>query len=251
MYCLIPVVPFLTSGCGREINGADHASRSAVTLYETALGGDYAGAARLIGRGEKPGGRFTPQAATPLHAAVRGGHEKIVALLLSSGAPVDARDRIGMTPLYYAAVHGREMIARVLIDAGASINAATKDGTLPLHAAAAGGYISIVKLLLANGALADASNILGDTPLISAIDHGHVATAALLIDHGADIMVKDKKYGWTPLHYAAASGSRESVLLLIDRGAVVTAEDEEGRTASDIAEATGDTGIFDILSAYR
>ena len=57
--------------------------------------------------------------ATPLHLACRSGRNEIVALLLESGAEVDARTESGRTPLHVAASKNSLDVARLLIKHGA------------------------------------------------------------------------------------------------------------------------------------
>ena len=59
-----------------------------------------------------------------------------MALLLTSSAAVDARDRTGETALHKAATEGSEECVRHLVRAGADVNAASSAGATPLHLAA-------------------------------------------------------------------------------------------------------------------
>ena len=63
---------------------------------------------------------------TPLHCASRSGFTstvECVALLLSRGAAVNARDRSGSTPLYYATHNTRRRLYPLLLRAGAALPA--------------------------------------------------------------------------------------------------------------------------------
>ncbi|PNH05403.1 Ankyrin repeat domain-containing protein [Tetrabaena socialis] len=60
--------------------------------------------------------------ATSLQAASRAGHAEVAALLLASGALVDAQDTDGVTPLQVAITEGHAKVAQVLLQAGAAIN---------------------------------------------------------------------------------------------------------------------------------
>ena len=90
---------------------------------------------------------------TPLHCASRSGFTstvECVALLLSRGAAVNARDRSGSTPLYYATHNTRRRLYPLLLRAGAAFPApGTQQWEMiqryPFliylkHVAAAGGY---------------------------------------------------------------------------------------------------------------
>ncbi len=90
---------------------------------------------------------------TPLHCACRSGFTstvECVALLLSRGAAVNARDRSGSTPLYYATQNLRRRLYPLLLRAGAALPAPGTDHLRRIQhypefiylkkVAAAGGY---------------------------------------------------------------------------------------------------------------
>jgi len=60
---------------------------------------------------------------TPLHLACSMGHLQIVALLLSSGADVCARNHLGLSPLARAAWKDELAIAQLLLSSGADVHA--------------------------------------------------------------------------------------------------------------------------------
>jgi ankyrin repeat protein len=68
------------------------------------------------------------QRVAPLHSAVAGGDEGIVADLLARGADVEARQEFGFTPLHNAAAEGNETIIRLLLDRGADRSARSETG---------------------------------------------------------------------------------------------------------------------------
>ena len=68
------------------------------------------------------------QRVAPLHSAVAGGDEGIVADLLARGADVEARQELGFTPLHNAAAEGNETIIRLLLDRGADRSARSDSG---------------------------------------------------------------------------------------------------------------------------
>jgi len=68
------------------------------------------------------------QRVAPLHSAVAGGDEGIVADLLAHGADVEARQELGFTPLHNAATEGNETIIRLLLDRGADRSARSDSG---------------------------------------------------------------------------------------------------------------------------
>lgn len=69
----------------------------------------------------------------------------------------------------------------------------------------------------------------------------------LLIDHGAEVGLVDK-LGRTPLHRSARLGYGAATKLLVDRGTVVKMEDNDRRTACDLAE--GSDRVIKALTVY-
>lgn len=71
---------------------------------------------------------FGSDAETPLIAAANGGHDTIVALLLSRGAEVNARTASGWTALMRACNAGEIGCAKLLLDAGADPGVRNDEG---------------------------------------------------------------------------------------------------------------------------
>ena len=90
-------------------------------------------------------------AATPLMWCT--GDAVKVRLLLSKGARVNVRSKLGRTPLLVAAAYdGATEAARLLIEKGADVNARDESGMSVLEQAASSNHIELVRLLLAKGA---------------------------------------------------------------------------------------------------
>ena len=83
----------------------------------------------------------------PLHAAVAGGNAEIIALLLSSGADVNARQHAGYSALHAAAVSGDAEIVRMLLAHQADPLAGTEKGETPISMARDKGHLHVVQLL--------------------------------------------------------------------------------------------------------
>lgn len=97
--------------------------------------------------------------------AVVAYHMDALALLLKSGADVNAAGTDRQTPLHKAAFCGLTDAAKVLLKYGADVNARDVRGDTPLHIAAERGNPAVAELLLARGANVNATNSLGNTPL--------------------------------------------------------------------------------------
>lgn len=105
---------------------------------------------------------------SPLHEAVRAGHQGVVDALLDAGGDPNARDIQERTPLHDATERGYARIAEALLKAGASPNLPYPDGRVPLHQAITDGSLSMVVALLEAGANPNYRFPNGDFPLSKA-----------------------------------------------------------------------------------
>lgn len=80
---------------------------------------------------------------TPLHVAAKWGKIKMVNLLMSKGANIDAKTRDGLTPLHCAARSGHHEVVDILIEKGAPIGSKTKVETVPERTCALQGKRSL------------------------------------------------------------------------------------------------------------
>ena len=170
-------------------------------------------AALLIGSGADVNARVR-DGSTPLHWAATSGHPDVCKMLIDKSADVNARDTDGWTPLHMAASQGRTDTVRLLTDNGADVNSADASGSASLHYAAMRGRTAIVESLLGSGARADVVNKHGRTPLFLAAMHGHTSVAKLLLAKGARVNIRDKIDKWTPLSEAQHGHHRDMVKLL-------------------------------------
>ena len=117
-----------------------------------------------------------------------------MAVLLASGAEVNARGLGGRTPLHVAAaaLFDNTVTATALMDAGADIDARDDSGATPLYWASGwSGHPSMVRLLIAAGADVNAPADNGETPLHRAVREQNPAVSALLLELGADPTLAD------------------------------------------------------------
>ena len=88
---------------------------------------------------------------SPLHRAVLYEDIKMVDLLISRGANLEARDP-HRTPLFLATHYGHVKIVKLLIKHGADPNALDlHTGETPLDRAKLGSYNDLIKILIENG----------------------------------------------------------------------------------------------------
>jgi ankyrin repeat protein len=167
---------------GADLNKKDY--RYITPLYVAAKCGVTAIARQLIARGANINDLCTEEDATPLHVAALEGHHKVVDLLLSAGAMIEATTRRGETPLFWA----------------------VKGGKAP----------AIVKWLIAAKANTQLIDYLGNTLLIQAAraNNPHIFAILLKTDLGRNVN-RANKTGITPLHIAADKGNKLIVQQLL------------------------------------
>ncbi|KAI0444156.1 ankyrin repeat-containing domain protein [Xylaria telfairii] len=135
---------------------------------------------------------FYIDSSTPLQKAVESGNMSLVALLINSGADVDAPAAPvwGASALQLAAILGHLTIARLLLEHGANVNAppAKWKGRSALEGASEHGNLDMVQLLLENGVTLDGSMRIHYIRAVAYARHqGNLALGRLLRSFG----------GWT------------------------------------------------------
>ena len=175
---------------------------------------------------------------TALHSSCANGHESIVRLLLTRGASLDMKCRIGWTPLMFAAYYSHLSIVILLAQNKANINSSNLMGATPLICACRCGNLNVCSVLLDNGARTEQDsenfNQYATTPLITAAQHGHHQVVKLLIEHEADINFQHPVTGWTALMIASLNGHLDIVRMLV----------ESGRADVNLVNAADQTALF-------
>ncbi|XP_036344915.1 protein TANC2-like, partial [Rhagoletis pomonella] len=155
----------------------------------------------------------------PLTAAARNGCSDAVAILLSKGARIDARNKQDYTALWLAVKEGHWAVVEKLIQNGADIDEpVTTARKTPLMIAAEEGHIELLELLIDRGASLEAQDEEGFTALSWACLRGRQPAAKCLIERGCNRNHADNN-GRTPLDLAAYQGSAALVLYLLEQGA--------------------------------
>ncbi|CAG2202996.1 unnamed protein product [Mytilus edulis] len=151
-----------------------------------------------------------------LTAACKGGHEKLVQLLIEKGCNMNQVGGWGRTPLTAACAGGHEKTVQLLIEKGCNMNQVDGLRQTPLTAACEGGHEKIVQLFIEKGCNMNQVDGWGRTPLTAACREGHEKTVQLLIEKGCNMNQVDG-LRQTPLN-AACEGHKERVQLLIEKG---------------------------------
>jgi ankyrin repeat protein len=164
---------------------------------------------------------------SPLSAASRNGHEEIVRLLIQSGAsPNSSIYDMFHDPLVLASRRGHEKIVEMLLDAGA------QRSTFALVEASFQGSENIVQMLLQAGAnvntLSPYKIVYSETALAAASFAGHEPIVRMLLQAGANVNFGMNIVLRTALEAAIASGHLAIVELLQQAGAKSRVREAEG-----------------------
>lgn len=162
-------------------------------LLRAAFNGEEAATRLLLDHGANIEAR-NPKKATPLMCACENLHTAVAGLLLERGAKVHAVDEYGWTPLHRTLVNpGAEQhkIITLLLSHSADINAKCSNGCTPLHYAVKRNEPAIVTCLLAHRADIEARDSADLTPLHTAINCRLEPMVRLLLERGADASAKN------------------------------------------------------------
>lgn len=102
---------------------------------------------------------------SPLHWAAKGGHMKIVEMLIARGARIHTTNMGDDTPLHLAAAHGHIDIVHTLLKHKSDVNFVNEHGNTPLHYACFWGYDQIAEMLVEWGGVVSIQNKYSESPL--------------------------------------------------------------------------------------
>lgn len=155
-----------------------------------------------------------------LAAAGSGDVDKLRALI-RAGVDVNATNEIGYTALMSASRSYRVAAVAYLLKCGASVDNACTDGVTALHTS------------------------VGESP---SEPEQQTECVKLLIKAGASIDPRTNS-GLTPLMSAAWFGCSGSFKVLLEAGASLSLQDEQGRTAEDLATIRDRGEILQIIAS--
>ena len=188
---------------------------------------------------------------TAMHHAAERGHVRVMDILRTKGARIDARDKEGCTPLGRAVSYGCKEATSYLLDHGADANAADECGWTPLMSAAQKKDLHVVDVLIRRGAdpnlqtnrLAEEE---GQTALHTSASDGFYDIVRRLLDGGADLNLVDKRR-MSPLFFAAQEGHLKIVRLLVNKGANIRLSSDIGLAPVHIAALCGKNEVVEYL----
>lgn len=123
-----------------------------------------------------------------LHLAVKGQHLDMVKyLILTAQMNINALGEFGRTPLHIAAYEGHELMVRFLLEQKARVNVKVNKEQYeqtPLHMAASRGHVKTVQWLLRFRANPRVVNTHGETPLMEAVLSNQPAVVKVFFNEG-------------------------------------------------------------------
>ncbi|MGD8787012.1 MAG: ankyrin repeat domain-containing protein, partial [Phycisphaerales bacterium] len=131
-------------------------------------------------------GQALREANESLRQAVVMGNADQVRSLLSEGADINARDRIGGTPLHTAVQNRNLELIELLLDEGADIDARNNSGQTPLHLAVNYSRQNIAELLIEKGADINITTNRRENALTMARRRRNSEMEQFLLQHGAE-----------------------------------------------------------------
>ncbi|XP_077169917.1 protein TANC2 isoform X4 [Paroedura picta] len=194
------------------------------------------------------------------------GYTEMVALLLESGANVDAPSESGLTPLGYAAAAGYLSIVVLLCKRRAKVDHLDKNGQCALVQAALRGHLEVVRFLI-QGDWTMAGQQQGVFKKSQAIQQALVAAASMgyaeIVSYLLDLPEKDEEeveraqinsfdslWGETALTAAAGRGKLDVCRLLLEQGAAVAQANRRGVVPLFSAVRQGHWQIVDLLLTH-
>jgi len=178
---------------------------------------------------------------TALIKAAAAGHIEAVEKILGFGADPRRRNDVGRDALIAASAKGFEEVSRMLLARGADPSIRDDEGWGALSIAAYNGHAEVVTLL--GGQVSPEA--LDDALLVASFS-GDPEVIRTLLGQGANINVRSPA-SQTPLMIAAESGKLEAARVLLQNQANPYAEDDDGRTAANLAEAGGFEDVHELI----
>ncbi len=121
-----------------------------------------------------------------IHQAVVDGDIDQVQQLLSQGADINSRNRMGWSLLRTAIQNRQQAVVELLIAKGANVTAKDNSGQTPLLVAVNTGQKDTAELLITKGADVNVMGSQGDNALSLAKKRRHTEIVELLLKHGAE-----------------------------------------------------------------
>lgn len=186
---------------------------------------------------------------TALMVAARNGDRARVEKLIGRGADVNQANNNGGSPIMYAALSGDPGTVSLLLRHGADAGSPAKNGWTALMIASAKGYVEIARILLRHGTDPNQPDVYSWTPLMRAAYEDRTGVVGALLDNEATEVDRRGENGMTALHLAVVKRNSGIVRRLLAHGADPYIEDDDGRTAQDLARKNNDLQLERLIRA--
>lgn len=223
----------------------DNAPDPDAMLLQAAEEGNLAAVKKWLGKGADINAPDSSNN-TPLHLAVRGGHEEVVEYLISKEADLTITNSLGRNPLTVALrEHKNDKIVLALIEAGAPLDKTDMHGsTAAYYAAQDNRAVVMTALTERNADLTIATK--GETPLIHATKLQHVDVVRTMIEHETALDHQDNS-GMTALMHAAANNNMLLAGSFIAKKANLMLYNTDKKRASEIARERGHDAMAALI----
>ena len=142
------------------------------------------------------------------------------------------------------------IVAMLFVLSPAAIYANQQEQSEALLLSAGYGHLPSVQQAINNGANVNYGNSVRETAMHKAAARGHLQIIQYLRAKGGNMNARTVK-NWIPLHHAVRFGHVHVVTYLLASGAPLYYKTSENISVFDIAEATGDIRMLNVLSSYR
>lgn len=233
-------------------NGADlnkHNASGYTPLHSAALHNRRAIAEALISKGADIES-LSNQQYTPLGLIARSTEsDEVAEFLIQKGANINARDAAGRTPLNNAVLYSSDRIIDLLLDHKAEIGLEPRFLRMMLSSAAQRGHLRSFQFIVEKGG-EDLFQDDSENKILMrrAISGGSLEIVKMLQARNVPLDVSADIEGLTPLHDAAGNPRALAMIgFLIEKGADVQARTNDGRSAYNIAEASGNKEAMSLI----
>ena len=184
---------------------------------------------------------------TPLHIAAEKGYGRIVSILISAGADIEAKDHAGRTPLSAATVSNQSDAVSKLLEAGANPDNPNNQGETPLFFAANKASFIIFSMLAGKSKNLDAVRVDDTTAFIIAA-YGPDAEKKMNFLYKAGVNVhKKSKEDFSAFHSAAEAGIQSWVEFFVGSNTPVDLRTKKGFTPLLFAAKRGHLNLVRSL----
>jgi uncharacterized protein len=164
-----------------------------------------------------------------------------------------AKAAFTLDDLFEAIDGGDSARVDAILERGFDVNQSS-EGLTPLHRALYNGELDIATRLLRHGSALDVDDDIDGLPLSIVLyrlgrNTAYEAIAIEMVEKGSPLLVMDKDQN-TSLMLSARAGSQRLVELLLQGGVPVNAQNRNGQTALDVAEAAHHQPIAELLKRH-